>query len=71
MLNNRSLEDIEMWITECGFITFSSIVEFADDGERYVRADSNHLYHFVVLVSHHTDAIHLVEVEKEGRREGR
>ena len=50
--------------------TFSSVVEFADDGECYVGADSNHVYHFVVLVPHHTDTIHLVEVEEEEGKEG-
>ena len=47
--------------------TFSSITELVDNGERDVGADSNHLYHVVVFVTHHTDAIHLVEVEERGR----
>ena len=33
-------------------------------------ADSNHVYHFIVLVPHHTDTIHLVEVEEEEGKEG-
>ena len=47
--------------------TFSSITELVDNGERDVGADSNHLYHVVVFVTHHTNAIHLVEVEERGR----
>ena len=54
----------------CWLCTFSSIAEFVDDGERDVGADSNHFYHVVVFVTHHTDAIHLVEVEERGRGRG-
>ena len=60
-----------MWIIEHVMATFSSIAEFVDNGECDMGADSNHLYHVVVFVTHHTDTIHLVKVEERGRgREG-